>query len=290
MSALHDDDRIPERGDTEFRDYILTGYQPVCDPAGRLRQESVYRWALREAGLLDDFWPAVEALRAHLGPDQIVWGAKWGPKGFTSELYFYNNANNPAGHPMQVTTLTEVLKPWLTIDTVMDESVPYFMVSIDFDRASLESDGVGWHIYIGSGDRNRKQCGFSHVVHGIHHTLENHYWFYDPKTELDEVWRRLDCSPRVLTTPKEALVPDYLIDCHTICVAVKPHHDGLYTARVTTPQCARFFGEYGPPELAALLEHHADDLAHLRWDIGYDVRLREDRSTFVERMAIHGVL
>lgn len=287
---LHPDDRIPEQGTSKFRDYILMPYEPATSPEGRLRQESVYRWALREQGILDRVWPAIEALRAHLGPDQIVWGAKWGPSGFTSELYFYNNAFNPAGHPMQVSTLSRVLQPWLAIDTEMDESLPYFMCSIDLDGPTLDSDSVGWHVYLGSGDQRRKQCGFSHLVHGPHHRLENHYWFYDPRTELDEVRARMNGSPRVLATPEAEVLPPYLHDCHTICWAVKPHHDGLYTSRLDTRTIQRFFATHGPSALAELLAAHQDDLAHLRWDLGYDIRLDDDRNTVVERMAIHGVL
>ena len=290
MSLLHADDRIPERGQTQFRDYILTDYEPVCDPAGRLRSESVYRWALRKQGIVEAAWPAVEALRTHLGPDQTVWGVKWGPGGFTSELYFYNNRLNPPGHPMQVTTLTRVLRPWLAIDTVMDESLPYFMCSIDLDAPSLASDAVGWHVYLGSGDKNRVQCGFSYLVHGHHHTLENHYWFYSPETQLDDVKGRLHNSPRFINPAFERLIPSYLLDCNTICVAVKPRHDCIYTARITTAQTRRFLEENGVDELAQLFSEHADDFAHLRWDLGYDVRLDDDGKELIEKVGVYGVL
>jgi len=290
VSAIAAEDRVPERGDTCFRDYILTEYTPVCDPAGRLRAESIYRWALRRQGILDEAWPAVEALRTHLGQDQTVWGVKWGAAGFTSELYFYNNALNPPGHPMQVTALTAVLKPWLAIDTVMDESLPYFMCSIDLDAPTLASEAVGWHIYLGSGDKNRVQCGFSYLVHGVHHQLENHYWFYSPKTQLDDVRGRLYNSPRFRSPAFARLIPEYLLDCETICIAVKPRHDCIYTARITTAQLLRFLEENKVAELAALFAHHPDDFAHLRWDLGYDVTLDDNGDELIEKVGIYGVL
>lgn len=288
--TLHPADRIPETGTSRFRDYILTDYPPRAAPEGRLRSESVYRWALREHGLLDRCWPAVTALQQHLGLDQTVWGIKWGPAGFTTELYFYNNASNPADHPMQCTTLSKVLAPWLSIDSVVDESLPYFMCSIDLDDRALDDPALGWCIYLGSGERRRKQSGFSYRVHGLHHTLENHYWFYDPKTELDEVARRLKHSPRIRANAHDRAVPLYMLDCHTVCVAIKPVHDGFYMSRLTTEQARRFCAEHGLHALAALFTTHADDLAHLCWDIGYDVRLDDAGTEHIEKVGVYGVL
>lgn len=288
--TLHPDDRIAETGRSKFRDYILTDYEPRAEPVGRLRSESVYRWALRENGLLERCWPAVEALVAHLGPDETVWGIKWGPGGFTTELYFYNNANNPTGHPMQCTTLSEVLAPWLTIDSVVDERLPYFMCSIDLDAAALEDPALGWCVYLGTGEQRRKQSGFSYRIHGVHHTLENHYWFYDPRTELDEVSRRLRTSPRIRRNTGDRAMPLYMLDCHTVCVAIKPHHDGFYMSRLTTEQARRFCAEHGLHAVASLFEAHADDLAHLCWDIGYDVRLDDDGNELIEKVGVYGIL
>lgn len=293
--VLHPDDRVPERGVTAFRDYILTDYTPLVDPTGRLRSESVYRWALREAGLLEAAWPAVEAVRAHLGRDKTVWGIKWGPRGFTSELYFYNNALNPANHPMQATTLSRVMSPWLAFDAWIDERWRYFMCSVDLDERTLSAERVGWHLYLGTGDQGRKQCGFSYRVEGDSTRLENHYWFYDPSKEMGDIRLRLGFSPRV---PEGTALLDHpaiapLVDCHTLCIAVKPEHEGLYAARVSTAQARRFF-EAQPVAaahpLATLLGALEDDLAHLRWDVGFDVRPGPGDQVAIDKVALYGVL
>lgn len=288
------DDRLEEKPSTRHRDYILTDYDPVCDPAGKLHCATALRHGLRAAGLLDATWPVIEALRAHLGADQTVWGLKYTPRGVSTELYFYNNRNNPPGHPMSTTRLAEVLRPYVRAEPVPDESRGYFMCSIELDAPSLaRGESEGFRVYFGSGDKVRTPCGLSYRVRAARYELENHYAFYyaDRPDEMRDLRARIAAAPRAGSVHEAALLPESMFPCRTVCYAVKPRHDGLYFSRVTTAQLRSFLKEHSPGPLLDLLDAHADGFSHLRWDVGYDFELgaRISGPLRFDKIGVYGV-
>jgi hypothetical protein len=293
VACLLPEDRVPTSPTTRYRDYILTDYAPLCDPTGRLHGVSAFRHALRAAGLLDAAWPLCEALRAHLGPDMTVWGIKYTDAGASFELYFYNNQNNPAGHAMQVTTLATVLSPFVQTGSLADERWPYFMCSLELDAQALATGrATPFRIYLGSGDKARRASGFSYALLGRDTVLENHYWFYDPRRtpELDDVRRRLACSPRSGDPGlRERLLPANLLDCHTVCYAVKGRSDGLYFARLSSRQLREFLARERPGAFETLLAEHETELAHLRWDLGIDFSFAAGEPFRLSKVGIYGV-
>jgi len=274
MAALHTDDRIVESASTRHRDYILTDYAPRCDPVGRLHPACILRHALRATRQLDALWPVIEALKQHLGPEQTVWGLKYTPSGLSVELYLYNNANNPPGHPMALSELSRVLAPHLALDAGKASALPYFMASFELDAAQLAArTSSGFCIYVGTGDKSRTPGAFSYRVSADGLAMENHYAFYyaERPQEMRDLHARVALSPRAGGEPWRAtLVPEYLLECRTVCFAVKPRHDGLYYSRVSSEQLCAFLERHLPgPVLDALCEE-PDAFAHLRWDVGFD--------------------
>jgi hypothetical protein len=130
------------------------------------------------------------------------------------------------------------------------EASPYFMWSFEITADGLRRGHADDpRIYLGSGDRARKTCGFSYHVSPDGYRMENHYWFYPPqvRSELDDVYARLRYSPRAGTVDAgRALIPKALERCHTICYAVKPAADGLYFARITTPELRDWIADRQP--------------------------------------------
>jgi hypothetical protein len=291
---LEDDDRLPELGTTRHRDYILTPYEPFCDPAGRLHNASLLRHLLRSSGLLDGAWPIVEAIRARIGPDQTVWGMKWGPSGAALELYFYNFVENGPGNRASAASLREAMAPLLGIEGAVDEQLPYFMCSFEIDAATLDRRRASpFRLYLRSGDRHRRECGFSYRAEAEdRQVLENHYWFYRASNvdELEDAILRVRSSPR--SGGKKCwpiLLPRHLRDCYTICYAVKPTHDGLYYSRISTLQLRTFLARHGKEDVAQVLEAHANDFAHVAWDLGFDFAAAPGAETLsIPKLAIHG--
>jgi hypothetical protein len=295
MWRIRAEDRLLELDGTKHRDYILQDYQPRCDPRGRLHSAAAFRSALRQAEQLGATWPIVEALRQHLGPDNTVWGIKYGPRGVSSELYWYNNRANPAGHPMQVTTLARLLTPFIDVEGVVDETLPYFMCSIGLDADVLaRRRAEPFRIYLGTGERARTASGFSFRATLGSGVLENHYAFYYAAQEKDlaDARHRLTHSPRAGgKAALELLLPDYLLDCRTICYSVKPEYDGLYFSRLRTEQLLRFLAEHLPGALHDLLAGAGADFDHLYWDLGFDFRGGTARARpKIEKIGVYGVV
>jgi hypothetical protein len=298
MRALADADRFRVTPGTVHRDYILTEYAPRVDPAGRLHPAALLRFALRRESLLDRAWPIAEALRKWLGTDKTVWGLKHGPSGFAVELYFYNFvANAPGRNRASATALAEVLRPWLRVEGSVDESLPYFMCSVEISADAIDRRlAPPWRVYLGTGDVNRTQAGFSYRAEAVdRYVTENHYWFYkaaDPR-EIEDAIRRVRASPRAGSGDREAaLAPPWLRECHTICFAVKPRHDGLYFSRIGSEQLVRFLKghPFGAPYVE-VLEAEADGFAAIRWDLGFDFTVASGSGRAdVQKLAIHGVL
>ncbi len=291
---IADADRIPELPSTKHRDYILTPYEPVCSPKGRLHAASLLKHLLRAENL--DAWPIIEALRGHLGADETVWGAKWGPAGFAVEFYFYNFTENAKGNPASASALAAALEPQLRFDHSVDERLSYFMCSFEVSSQLLsEGRGSDFRLYMRSGDRHRRECGFSYrAVGGDRYVLENHYWFYRAADdrELADAVLRVQHSPRSgQRSCWPALLSKGLRDCFTICYAVKPHWDGLYYSRITTSQLVPFLTAHGREDVAAVLGQHADEFAHLRWDLGFDFAVPPGATQMrIEKLAVHGVV
>jgi hypothetical protein len=295
VSLLSAEDRVLEVDGTKHRDYILLDYQPLCDPRGRLHSATAFKSTLRHAAQLEATWPLVEALRAHLGPDNTVWGIKYGPRGVSSELYFYNNRANPAGHPMQVGTLARVLAPFIDIAGTVDETLPYFMCSIGLDVDVLvRRRPEPFRIYLGTGERGRTASGFSFRATQGSGVLENHYAFYYANQEKDlaDARQRISHSPRAGgKAALAALMPDYLLDCRTVCYSVKPDYDGLYFSRLRTEQLLRFLAEHLPGTLHDVLSSAGSGFAHLLWDLGFDFRGGAAGQTpAIEKIGVYGVV
>ncbi|MEZ4227489.1 MAG: hypothetical protein R3B13_41505 [Polyangiaceae bacterium] len=287
-------DRLPVLSSTKHRDYILTPYEPPVPALGGLHPASLLKHLMRYEGL--DAWPVVEALRAHLGPDETVWGAKWGPSGFAVEFYFYNFVDNAAGNPAAATALAQALGGVLRFDHPVDERLPYFMCSFEVSRALLEAQrGSDFRVYLRSGDKHRRECGFSYRCAARGElVLENHYWFYFAKKEpeLEDAVRRVQASPRSGARGCWAqLLPKQLRDCFTICYAVKPHWDGLYYSRVSAAQLLPFLRAHGRDHVAEVLAAHERDFAHALWDLGFDFAAPPGAQGLrIEKLALHGVV
>ncbi len=272
-SALLEGDRIPHAPGAPVRDYILTDYEPVCDPVGRLHSASVLRHFLRHHGL-DAAWSVVERCQALLGPDETVWGVKYASGGRVGiELYFYEIPERPPPlGPKTVSHLVEGLADIIEIRSRLDESFDYFMCSLELDADALSGKTPpGFRIYARGNRRVEGYDGISYWVRDAELVQENYYLFYLAENESREAMTRLAQSVRAGGPKAQArLAPKWLRDCYTICFATKRLTDALYFSRVETPRLSRFLDAYMPGPTADMIRAHQDEFAHLRWDVGYD--------------------
>lgn len=283
-TLLHHADQLPQKHAGPFRDYILTDYQPVCDPAGRLHSASVLRHFLRVHDL-SGLWPVIERCQSLLGPDETVWGTKYLPDGSASiELYFYvirDREDAAAAKRKSVSSLVAGLAGVVEVDSRLDERLSYFMCSLELDRSVVETGkSPGFRIYVNGNRRVDGYDGISYWVKGEELIQENYYLFYSAQTELADARARFAGSVRAGNADSRgALFPAWLSACFTVCFATKRFSDALYFSRIDTPQLLRFMDQYMPGPVADMLHAHQDAFAHLRWDVGYDFATTSTDST-----------
>jgi len=253
---------------TKYRDYVLTDYEPLLEPWGKLHPVSLFRYALHKEGLLAVVDPALRALRSALGAEETVWGIKYGPNGFSGELYFYNDSQNAKGNPKSVARIKEIMRPFFAIPGHVPGGARYFMCSLEFTAESFALGRLGeFRLYFSDGGRGG--YSFSAGDNGL--LLENHYSFYKIPAELEEARRKVRLSVRTggnWGTP--SFFPGYCLPCHTICHAIKPESDALYFSRITTGKLTRFAAELPCKYISKFLRKNRSLLGHLLWDVGFD--------------------
>ncbi|RME23815.1 MAG: hypothetical protein D6798_12745 [Deltaproteobacteria bacterium] len=292
--------RRPQAVPAVLRDYVATVYPPVVDPAGRAASDSLLRYFLLAEGLVEGLWPIVVRFVELLGPGQTVWGIKRLPGGRCGvELYVYDPHRDasfaPKGrdNPRSVTRLVAGLAGVVAVDSRLDDDrASYHMASLELDAtvaATGRSDG--FRIYP-TGDRRRHGYdGVSYHVAGDRLVRENHYRFFSAADELDEVRAALAASIRRGPDPDRLLDP-VLCRCHTICFSSKAHGDALYFSRLDTAQVLAVLPRLWPGAVERALRHHADDFAHLRWDLGIDFRVpaTDLSAVTIDKVGLYGFI
>ncbi|MBX3274224.1 MAG: hypothetical protein KF729_28415 [Sandaracinaceae bacterium] len=254
-----------------FFDYCLEPYRPRRPWQGKLRAENLLWRALALAGIEDAARPVVEALRAALGRDMVVFGVKHDGARLFFELYVYDaQKEEPAA---TVAGLTAALAATLPIEVPVRESIPYMMVSFDLDAEVFERGAIReLNLYLTGTERHE---GRSYVVTREGAELANTYRFLAPKLDIDTVLGLVESScfvdfasdPRALA---QVLVPE-LFACKRICVAKKRLRDGIYFSGIDVDQLLAFFRRYGwPAALVDFASAHAASFDHLYLDVGVD--------------------
>ncbi|MEZ4335588.1 MAG: hypothetical protein R3B82_03080 [Sandaracinaceae bacterium] len=254
-----------------FFDYCLEPYRPRRPWQGKLRSEALLWRALELAGIEAEARPVLEALRASLGRDMVVFGVKHDGARFFFELYVYDpRKEDPAA---TVTGLARALAEVLPIRVPVRESIPYMMVSFDLDAATLAAGAIDeLNLYL-TGTQVHE--GRSYVVTAAGAALTNTYRFLSPKPEIETVLGLVESSafvdfasdPRLLA---KVLVPE-LFACKKVCVAKKRVRDGIYFSGVDVDQLLAFLRRFGwPVEMIEAVSAGHDRYDHLFFDVGVD--------------------
>lgn len=293
---LRAEDHVAQSTTGPFRDYILSDYEPLADPRGRLHSSSLLRYFLRVNGLTG-LWPVVVRVREMLGADETVWGAKCLATSPASaldrssvELYFYNQTRNAPGNPKSVTALAAGLSDLLRIDSRVDESLPYMMCSLELDAELLASgQSPGFRIYLAGDRRKQGYDGVSYLVRGRVLERENLYQFYRFPGERSDFRARLAQSVHAPANATQGtLTPAELDACFTYCFAQKRFSDAVYFSRIDTTQLSWFFSRYLPGPLPRVLPSEASRFSHLCWDVGTDFTIASDGLTHVTKASFYG--
>lgn len=259
--------------------YCLWAYPPPAAAEDKFRSVNLLFHSFAQAGMDARAYDIVEALREGIGNFRTVYGVKRVGKKIAWEFYFYDYKRH--AREVSAARVLEVLRPWVRCEPALLETLPYFMFSIDLDDAIARGDRPldVIHMYIGN-PGSAVSSGMAYAVRAGETVLENFYFFFDARTEMDQVVRKIETSALVDLSQigiNEILLPE-LRTCRTICVANKQTHDCVYFSGIDVGQLLFFLRRFNYPiETIGFVAQNRHRLDHLLFDVGFDYTMREGR-------------
>jgi hypothetical protein len=151
------------------------------------------------------------------------------------------------------------------------------MFSIDVDDALVtgqrELDVI--HMYIGN-PGSTVSSGIAYALRPQSTKLENFYFFFDARTQLQQAADKIFCSAYIDADKVDAdrILWPGLRECRTICVANKQHNDCVYFSEIDVDQLLHFFHALRyPGPIVSFFEANRQKLDHLLYDVGLDFRV-----------------
>ena len=285
------DDMVLQQPNDVLNDYIRTPYPAFQQANPTLHPVSLFRCALRHEGWLDSFWPLCVQLQEHLGRNQTVWGFKYGPNGFSVELYFYNFTQNAAGERFNIEAVNQALHPCIHLP-VPGDRLAYFMCSIEFIGPS---EPQLWRVYELQ-ETEGMTGGISYALDdsGVLE-LENFYRFFGAHRGKDK--RALRAYLQTTFRLKDILTEHPHLEqgidhSYTTCHATKRNADALYFSRISTDILQSQLPTSFPDYMMAILSKEKR-FVHTRWDVGldFDVHIQSaKRQRSCRKAGIYGCL
>jgi hypothetical protein len=256
------------------RNYCLWDYIPIAPVEDNFRSVNLLYQSFDYADIDDRAYIIVDAIRDAIAPFRTVFGIKLVGESLAWEFYFYDYARKE--REVSATRVLRAIAPWVSCDLVVDEHIPYFMASLDLnvDIAAGRRGLDVVNLYIG----NPGSTVSSGIAYALRHDgcrLQNFYFFFDAKTQLNMAAEKIVCSAHMdgSRVPIDAILIPELRDCQTICVANKQDHDCIYFSGITVDQFIHFLKHLDYPEpLQSFVAEHRTLLSHLLFDVGLDYR------------------
>jgi hypothetical protein len=275
----------------QYYNYCWWPYQPVATVENKYRPVNLLFHSFLVAGIDARAFEIVRAIQQSIGRFRTVWGAKQLGDRLAWEFYFYDYARRE--RDVSITRVLKAIQPLVRCDIPVNESLPYFMFSIDInsDVASGSSAMDVIHMYIGN-PGSTVSSGIAYALRADSTTLENFYFFFDAGRQLDKAAAKIACSARfdaTRLTMDRVLWPE-LRGCHTICVANKQQSDTVYFSGVNVDQLRFFLKTLDyPSAITDFVDEHRGKLDHLLYDVGFDYSTRGDQLHF-HKSGFYGVL
>jgi len=262
-------------GQDRFFDFCMWEYRPKVPHANKFRSANLLMHSFDALGVDGRGDEVIRRIREAIGEGRTVWGIKNSPGGISWEFYFYDYRRRD--RTVSVARVLDALRPMVPSGIAVNDSMHYFMFSIDIDGALLSGkrplDEV--HLYIGNvGSAVSSGISYSATAQGM--SLENFYFFFDAEKQMDEIVTKVVCSAFMDSSrvPVDQVLWPELRNCKIIVVANKKQHDGVYFSGITIDQLIFFLTRMNYPEtLVSFIKHNRAMLDHLQYDVGFDYRM-----------------
>ncbi|MBT6723913.1 MAG: hypothetical protein HOB20_11835 [Planctomycetaceae bacterium] len=260
-----------EVGDPHLN-YCLWPYTPQTSSQGQLRSVSLLNKCFALAAVEETGRELTDSISQALGKFKTVWGVKWSGIEFEWELYFYDYARRD--RKVSVTSLFHATQEALPLDPgiIIDETLPYFMFSIDFPPSSLTGNHIELvNLYLGN-PGSYVSSGLSYKLTKKGREFANLYSFFNPKKHQEEITGKLESS--AFGDPTRHLAQlhwQQLSECDTICIANKGSCDTIYYSGINVQQLLYFLNALDyPADLIEYLSLRRELYHHLLFDVGMD--------------------
>lgn len=258
--------------------YCLWEYSPAQPAEDKFRSVNLLFQSFDHARIDARAFDIVDAIREGIGPFRTVFGVKLLPDRLAWEFYFYDYKRRQ--REVSISRVLHAIRPLARCELEINESLPYFMFSLDLD-AELAAGRRGIevvHMYVGN-PGSTVSSGIAYALHKGSSTLENFYFFFDAASQLDDAAKKICSSAHFDDTrlPVDAILVPELRSCKTICVANKQTHDCVYFSGVDARQLLFFLTRLAYPEaIVSFVRHNLANLDHLLFDVGFDYRMDGD--------------
>lgn len=261
-------------GDPAFN-YCLWEYPPAAPREDKFRSVNLLFQSFDCADIDPRAFAIVDAIRENIGPFRTVFGVKLLPDRLAWEFYFYDYRRRQ--REVSMSRVLQAMRPLVPCDIRPNETLPYFMFSLDLDHQVAAGDhGLDVvHMYIGN-PGSTVSSGIAYAVRTDRTLLENFYFFFDARTQLSEAAKKIASSAHLDDTqlPVETVLVPQLRRCQTICVANKQTHDCVYFSGIGIDQLLWFLRHLGYPQsIIGFVGDNRGNLDHLLFDVGFDYRM-----------------
>ena len=264
-------------GDRYFN-YCWWPYTPVAPVQHKQRPVNLLYHSFDLARIDPGAFDIVRAIQTEIGIFRTVWGIKWidGRLGWEFYLYDYQRRSRDVSIRRVLDAIAHIAPCRFRVN----ESLPYFMFSIDIDHelVSGKRDLDVIHMYVGN-PGSSVSSGIAYAITATAQTLENFYFFFDGKNQLAEAADKITSSVHVDDTQLDVnnILRPELRDCRTICVANKQSSDTAYFSGVNVDQLIFFLNWLKYPQaIRSYVELHRGELDHLLFDVGFDYTTTEN--------------
>lgn len=263
--------------DDSFRDFCLWDYMPIAPYTGKLRSASLLLNSFEVAGIDHRGRELINHIRAKLGIFNTVWGVKLIGGRLFWEFYFYDYQRRKRSRSMS--DLLAAISPFTHCELQVNESLPYFMFSVDIDAdLILHSKPLSKiHVYIGN-TGSTISSGICYLITREGLRLENLYYFFDSSTQMHDIAQKAGCSVYLDTTriPIQDILWPELTNAKTIVIANKQKNDAVYFSRITLDQLLFFMRRLGyPGSIIQYVVQNRHLLDYMLYDVGFDYRVEQ---------------
>jgi hypothetical protein len=272
-AAMKTADRLELTTDQDqYYNYCWWPYVPVAPPENKFRPAGLLLHSFEVAGLDERAFELVRTIQAAIGLFRTVYGVKWIGQHLAWEFYFYDYQRRE--REISISRVLEAIRPIIRCDVKVNESLPYFMFSLDVngELVSGKKDLDVVHMYIGN-PGSRVSSGIAYALTASASVLENFYFFFDARRDLRQAAEKVLNSAHVDPARMDInrILRPELRDCNTICVANKQKTDTAYFSGVNVDQLLFFLKLLNyPSAIIGFAEENRGKLDHLLYDVGFD--------------------